>query len=109
MTEPTTASAPADGKKPRAPRVPRKGVDAALRIAEATARPAEIKEFIAGNSDVRKALISRAAQAVENAEVVTATAKANLAELESMAHAIEGLGGFALSGVSAALAGRITK
>lgn len=45
MTEPTTASAPADGKKPRAPRVPRKGVDAALRIAEATARPAEIKVY----------------------------------------------------------------
>lgn len=109
MTEPTTASAPADGKKPRAPRVPRKGVDAALRIAEATTYPEDVREFVRGNSDQRNRLLTASKALVAACERDLGTAKLRLAELESMQHAIEGLGGFALSGITAALDSRIPK
>lgn len=112
MTEPTTTTTPPtadEGKKPRAPRVPRKGVDAALRIAEATMYPEQVKEFVAGNSDVRKRLITAAQALVAACERDLGTAKLRLAEMESMQHAIEGLGGFALSGITAALDSRIPK
>ena len=101
------AALPAADDAPPKKRVPRKGLDAAVRIVEMSKNPGPLATFVTGKHDQRALLLDGATKAVEAAERDLAQVKAHRAELEAMATAIDGLGGAALTGLASIIEARL--